>query len=288
MSSHRDKFMIFRRFASSGLRFLAAVLVLLCPTLSAVAQETDTISQALNFAAAEALHVAGLSAHLNIETGSEPGIRLNLTGSKRQIESIRTEATADGLLIIKGTSPATSSTFNITNGSSTVIVSHGGTASVTIGGNGQSTVIMTDSEPPLQITIRLNPTTPISISGFSGSATLAALQAPLELELISGKAELAAVSDANLSIAGSGHIALERATGKLILNLRGSGDIVVDQADLSALEVTILGAGNVRVGGQAKQAALALNGAGNIYVETVKQKPQRRVLGVGEIRIGNW
>ena len=251
------------------------------------AQETNTSEKTLNFDAAT-LQIKHLSARLSVETTSEPGIRVNLTGSSRQIESILTEQ-KDSLLILKGSLPETSNTLSIhSNGSSTVIVSGNSRAHVTIGGSDESTIITPADEPLLQVTVQLAETTPISISGFNGFATLAALQAPLSLELNGGDVELAAVRDADLSIAGSGHIALDRARGNLSLSVRGSGDIVVADARLHTLGVAILGAGNIQIGGQSEQAALSLSGAGNIYVEHVVQKPQRQLLGVGTIRIGNW
>ena len=279
-----------RRFGFGlGAVLLAAAGVTANVHAQTAAGEEEPIAKTLNFATAEALDINGLAARLAIETAAEPGIQLSLTGSKRQLEGVHAEE-SDGTLFIKATAPASASRVTVTqvNGSSTVIVSQGGSASVTIGGNGTSTVVTSDPEPPLQATVRLGGSIPVSIRGLSGSADVAALPAPLELELINGDADLAAVNDASLKIAGSGDIKVNRAEGRLTITIRGSGDVIVDDATLSALEATLRGAGNIDVRGRADRADLAIRGAGTIYVEAVEQQPQRRLSGAGSITVGNW
>lgn len=272
----------------SGPCFGALMLVLIGWTMQAYAQQTGTISKALDFAAAKALRIENLSARLSIETVSEPGIRLNLTGSKRQIESILADDTGDAVLIIKADPKADGTETRAISGSVSVAVGEGATARIIINDGDQSQVITGSPEPVLQVTVALGAAVPIAVSGFRGSAHIAARRAPLEFELVSGDARFAAAADASLSISGSGEIAVDRAAGNLALAVRGAGDITVKEAVLAELRVTIFGAGAVQVHGQAEQADLALNGTGGIYVEAVKRKPRRRLLGAGRIIIDNW
>lgn len=274
---------IYCYFRILSIKNIYLILILLFLTMSlSHADDPERISQTFDFTAIESLQISNLEAQLSIETGLDAGIQLNLTGSKRQLEALHIEQQEQSLLIIY--TPPQTSVQSLNISSSTVIVSGGGRASVTI--NGQP--VDTTQEPPLEAKLTIGSDIPITLSNFVGTAQIGALSAPLDLELLNGTAELTAVNDTNVHIRGSGTVNVHQASGAMDIAVRGAGTVKVNDAQLSKLSAAVQGAGDISIQGQAHQAKLTLKGAGSIYVQAVDQEPQLSVAGVGTIKVGNW
>ena len=219
-----------------------------------------------------------------VEVGDEPGIRATLDGPEEALEEFSVSE-RDGAVAIVGPRLGERSSSTVV-GNTTVIVSGGGRAEVSIGSS-SVTVIGEDEE---RVTLRLTVPegTPLSLDRITGKATIGDTGAPLTVALLSGTVEAGAVTDADLAINGSGDIRLRQVDGALSITVNGSGSIDVAGGAASELTGRINGSGALRFDGRAKTAEVSINGAGTVALSHVETRPVTHVAGAGSITVGNW
>lgn len=219
-----------------------------------------------------------------VDIGDAPGIRARLDGPDDAIEKISVSE-RDGAVTITG--PRTSGSSSVTVvGNTTVVVSGGGTAEVTIGGV-DATTLETDAEP-VTLTLELPRGTALSLNRFAGDATIGDTGAALTVALLGGTVDAGHVTEASLTINGSGDIRLRAASSALAMTVNGSGTIVVEDGAVRDLSGRINGSGSLRFGGRAETADVAINGAGTIDLAHVDAEPRTQMAGAGRITVGNW
>ena len=275
--------------------FLLSIFYIQIPAFS-----TDTdqaFSEYHETPQAQALSIEDFSGELLITSQPEPGIRLKLTGSKRQLDDLDI-TTRNGVLHLRmQQNPGTSRSTRIntlTNSSVMAFASNGSTTHLII--NGQK--IISDSSnrsddsdqeaEPLSAELMLPAKLPLTITGLRGQARIGPRSGPVDATLAAGTMDFAALHDARLRVTGSGNIQVGTAQGQLDITIKGSGNIQVADARLSLLEAQLKGVGSIHIKGQAEQAELRLRGTGSIYVDSVLQQPRTSLSGVGSITVGNW
>jgi len=266
-------------------------LSVICLSLLFAAQLTTTVATASEHVSiqhyqapqARGLKISDFSGELIIKRSDKMGVRLNLTGSKRQLDQLNlsTHGTVFRLQMSGEHSSQSTSTVlsNIvaiaTNGSNTQLII-----------NGQE--VSAEAQPPLQAEFSVHPAVSLTLQGISGEAAIESRSGPVDAELRAGRLSFAALRDARLQIKGSGRINVDKAQGRLETIIKGSGTLRVQNARLDGLLAQVLGTGDIRIHGQAEQAELQLRGVGTIVVDTVRQRPRVSLNGVGTITVGNW
>jgi len=219
-----------------------------------------------------------------VDIGDEPGIRASLDGPDDAIEEISVSERGGTITITGRQTGGSSSVTSV--GNTTVVVTGNGSASVTIG-NVTTTADGVDDEP---VTLRLTVPngTPLTFDRFAGKATIGDTGASLTVDLLSGTVEAGAVTEASLTINGSGDIRLRRAAGALAMTVNGSGSIDVADGAVGDLTGRINGSGTLRFDGRAETAEVAINGAGTVELAHVDAEPRTHLAGAGRISVGNW
>ena len=243
----------------------------------------ETVSQREHdYGGVTALALRGLDVELRLQTANVAGVRVKLIGSEQRLDQLHLARQNDTLTI---SDEGGGQSHTIVSGSNTVIVSGpGASASVTINGKTQR---LAPQAPRPQLTIEMAPAVALRVDDFIGRGEIAALRSPAVIGVTGGSLTLAAGSDLELAVTGSGSLRVASADGDLAARLTGSGDLHIEQAGLNEVTITLQGSGSVRIDGSAASARLDLTGSGDITLGEVRSAPQTRLLGSGEIRIGD-
>jgi hypothetical protein len=126
------------------------------------------------------------------------------------------------------------------------------------------------------------------------------------LGLIAVPAADADVTGLNAQVTGSGTIKIGHIDGPGAIDIRGSGDVAIDDGALPTLSVevrgsgnaklargkvgtlaaSVAGSGNIRIDGTVKDASLSSAGSGDIDIEKVTGSVQSSKAGSGKITVG--
>lgn len=206
------------------------------------------------FSTASRLDLTCSSDDVRIETGTRPGIEVEIVGTSDFIESVETIMTDDTLHV---STPSSTDSVNISG------------VMITSSFSGRFSSIMGGTATSAKIVIRVPSRTPIAVksSGFSDVA-IRNVSGPLTVNL-----------------RGSGDVVASDASGDVIIDLKGSGDVKIDHGEVDHLEVKLKGSGDVKFGGTATDATLDLMGSGDIKVSRVINRPDTSKRGSGDIRV---
>lgn len=103
----------------------------------------------------------------------------------------------------------------------------------------------------------------------------------------SGDVSTQAISgDFEANIAGSGDVSAASIAGKLEGNIAGSGDISVAGGRSRAVEVSVMGSGDVTFKGEADQVEVSVMGSGDVRIAKVNGPIKKHVAGSGDVIIG--
>lgn len=219
-----------------------------------------------------------------VEIGDESAIRAHLEAPEDIIDDF-VVSNDDGSVSVTGPRRGSNRSTTVV-GNTTVIVSGGGRAEVTIGGV-DATVVTTDQEPViLRLTVPKG--TELAFDRFAGDATIGDIEAALTVGLLSGTIDAGSVTEAHLAINGSGEVRVREAKGALAMTVNGSGTVNVAGGAVSDLSGRINGSGDLRFDGRAETAEVSINGAGTVEIAHVDAQPRTRLAGAGRISIGNW
>jgi len=242
-----------------------------------------SIDETFEASAAELIGVAG-RVHIRLYNGH--GIRLRAEGPKRWISDL-VRRTEESVLVVNAGS-LDGSSVNIATGPGARAETHIGSLSimsdggVSVGGVSTSGV----AEAPPEVELFVPPGTPLTVTAAVGQWEIEALKAPLTLEVAGAEVSAGAVTDARLSVRGSGDIKVARVDGDLHADVAGSGSITVLSGTVTNLKASIAGTGSVLVQAPAEHADLAVSGVGSIEVQKVRQEPKVRISGLGTVRTG--
>jgi hypothetical protein len=103
----------------------------------------------------------------------------------------------------------------------------------------------------------------------------------------SGRIEVRSLGESMMAVSsGSGDIAVGHSAGPMDVRIAGTGDVTVALGDISHIEASIAGSGDIRVGGVAQSLTATVTGSGNVAVGRVTGPVIRRVFGPGSVRVG--
>lgn len=85
---------------------------------------------------------------------------------------------------------------------------------------------------------------------------------------------------------GSGDIAVEQVSGPMDVRIAGTGDVAVAAGDVTHMDASIAGSGDVRMEGVAQSLTASVTGSGDVVVKHVSGPVVRRVFGPGSVRVG--
>ncbi len=174
---------------------------------------------------------------------------------------------------------------------SSVAVVGGNVVSVTSGGT--STVIIGnqkfESNPAKHVDLKLTILVPagqaFSIEGPVRSAVIGDIEGRFDADIAgAGRVTVGKVGPTKLRASGAVTFEAAAVDGDLSLVLSGDGRVSVRSGAIRRLQATLLGAGNVSVGGTVQDADISIVGAGQIEIERINTKPRISIIGAGDAR----
>jgi hypothetical protein len=118
-----------------------------------------------------------------------------------------------------------------------------------------------------------------SRAGSAGSADLSVAG--------SGRIAILSVGDGMTAISsGSGDIAADQVSGQIDVRIAGTGDVTVAAGSVTRMDASIAGSGNIRMEGVAQSLNATVTGSGDVVVKHVSGPVIRRVFGPGSVRVG--
>jgi hypothetical protein len=272
-----------KRHHPHWLAVLAAAILLTMSASASCRAESRTsqrasIDETFEAGAAELIGVAG---RVHVLLHEEHGIRLRAEGPKRWISDLvrRTEA---GVLVVNG-GPLDGSSVNVAAGPGALAETRVDSRIVKPDGDAASGGA---AEDPPEIELFVPVGTPLTATATGGHWEIAALKAPLALEVVGAEVSAGAMTDARLSVRGGGDIKVAEVDGDLYADVAGSGSITVLAGVVNNLKAVITGTGSVLVQTPAEHADLAVSGDGSIEVLKVLREPKVRISGLGMVRTG--
>jgi hypothetical protein len=92
--------------------------------------------------------------------------------------------------------------------------------------------------------------------------------------------------DLEVNIAGSGGVVAASVNGKFEANIAGSGDVTVSGGRSRAVEISIMGSGDVNFDGVAEAVEVSVAGSGDVNIAKATGPVHKSVAGSGDVVIG--
>jgi hypothetical protein len=264
---------------------------------------SDKVTEGPKQVTASALEVRGVAADVQVDVHNKSGIEYTITGLADEVKAIRANVQG-GTLVIEGDGSGSSSGgVTIMGGDSSVIqtgrgrtVISGGRGSIAVGGNivmsnvfgrGNMTVVTGGGggENAVKVTVKVPQGTPVAANRVLGNVTIGDTNGPLTASVQGMDVYAGRVTNAQLSVQGSGDVRIKEVNGVVMAQVQGSGDIEIERGTMPSLTATVQGSGDINVGGTATTASLTVQGSGDIRVAHVLQRPMENVMGSGDIRV---
>lgn len=126
----------------------------------------------------------------------------------------------------------------------------------------------------------------VSQAGSGGAKAGTAANAEFSIAGSGDVSSQAIAGDLEANIAGSGDVWVASIAGKLEGNIAGSGNITVAGGRSRAVEVSVMGSGDVTFNGEAAEVELAVMGSGDVKIAKVTGPVKKHVAGSGDVIIG--
>lgn len=126
----------------------------------------------------------------------------------------------------------------------------------------------------------------VSQAGSGDTRTGSASSAEISIAGSGDVSTQAIAGDLEANIAGSGDVSAASIGGKLEGNIAGSGDIMVAGGRSRAVEVSVMGSGDVTFNGEAGEVELSVMGSGDVKIAKVTGPVKKHVAGSGDVIIG--
>lgn len=127
--------------------------------------------------------------------------------------------------------------------------------------------------------------TPIKISDLIGNAAVGDTYGPISLESVASDATIGKVSQANVSLGGSGKIAIADVSGELKLEIAGSGRITSGHA--GSVRADIAGSGEAQLGTISGGVNIDIAGSGDFTAAKVNGPVHVDIAGSGNVKIAD-
>lgn len=251
----------------------------------AAAGDTEKTTYGPETFSAQTLDISNINADVDVSVIDSNQMTVTIKGPKSEVSGIDVNQ-SDDTLSIHGKDDESD-----THAANVVISGSGG---ISVGGNisigrGGVNISTGGGENETKLFVGVPKGSAVRVGGVQGKTVIGDTEGPLHASVL-GDEDIRAgkVSDATLSVQGSGDINVGTVNGNLSMNVQGSGDVRVKNGSVNQLSANVMGSGDTRFDGEAIDANLSVMGSGDIDVEFVKNKPITSAMGSGDINVGNW
>ena len=137
----------------------------------------------------------------------------------------------------------------------------------------------------LSIKVTVPKGTSVTIDDLIGSAVVGDTYGPLHLDSVASDATIGKVSEANVSLGGSGKIAIADVAGELKLEIAGSGRITSGHA--GSVHADIAGSGDAQLGVITNGLHIDIAGSGDFSAARVNGPVHVDIAGSGNVKIAD-
>ena len=142
-----------------------------------------------------------------------------------------------------------------------------------------------DNRGHLMIKVTVPKGTPVKISDLVGNATIGDTYGPVSLETVASDATIGKVSQANVSLGGSGKIAIADVAGELKVEIAGSGRVTSGHA--GNVRADIAGSGDAQLGSISGGVSIDIAGSGDFTAARVNGPVHVDIAGSGNVKIAD-
>jgi len=137
----------------------------------------------------------------------------------------------------------------------------------------------------LRVAIVVPRGTSVSVDDLVGDARIGDTMAPLRFGAVATNSTIGKVSEARISLAGSGKIVVGDIAGELNADSAGSG--AIEAGNAKSVHASLAGAGGLKVGQINGELHLDIAGSGDFAAARVNGPVQADVVGSGSVRIAS-
>jgi len=142
-----------------------------------------------------------------------------------------------------------------------------------------------DNQGHLLIKVTVPKGTPVKISDMVGNTYIGDTYGPVSLDTVAADATIGKVSQANVSLGGSGKIAIADVAGELKLEIAGSGRITSGHA--GSVHADIAGSGDAQIGTISGGVNIDIAGSGDFTAARVNGPVRVDIAGSGNVKIAD-
>ena len=142
-----------------------------------------------------------------------------------------------------------------------------------------------NNDGKLYIKVTVPKGTPVVIEDLVGDATVGDTYGPLKMETTAGDATVGKVTQAHITLAGSGKTSVNEVMGELRVEIDGSGRVTVNKAGL--VKADINGSGDTQVGTIAGGASIDIAGSGDFAAKSIHGPLRVDIAGSGNVKIAD-
>jgi hypothetical protein len=141
------------------------------------------------------------------------------------------------------------------------------------------------SRGSLNVKITLPRGSEVKVDDLIGDAEIGDTMGPLHFSAVSTNSTIGRVSDAHISLAGSGRVALGDVAGDLQVETAGAGKIITGNA--KSVRADVAGSGAIETGAINGSLSLDIAGSGDFSAQRVSGPTRIDIAGSGSVRIAN-
>jgi len=145
--------------------------------------------------------------------------------------------------------------------------------------------IRDDNQGRLVIKVTVPKGTPVKISDMVGNTYIGDTYGPVSLDTVAADATIGKVSQASVSLGGSGKIAIADVAGELKLEIAGSGRITSGHA--GSVHADIAGSGDAQLGTISGGVNIDIAGSGDFTAARVNGPVRVDIAGSGNVKIAD-
>ncbi len=251
------------RNGTSSMLIGAAVAALL--VLPAVAGDSGWIVWPTKSYPAGTLHIDNVVGNVRVNVADGP-MKVDVSGTKNLVDGL-TVQTEGNQLHISGSETAG---MNVWDWKKWFDFSH---------------IHDTDNGGKLFIKVTVPKGSDVRIEDLVGNATVGDTYGPIRLETTAGDSTVGRVSQARITMAGSGKTSVADVAGELRLEIAGSGRITTGHA--GSVRADIAGSGDAQLGAISNGVSVDIAGSGDFSASRVNGPVKVSIAGSGSVKIAD-
>jgi hypothetical protein len=225
-----------------------------------------TTAPARNFNASS-VKLEDVVGNVIVKVRNQGPITLEVSGSPQRVSAVRASQD-DGKLVVDGASE-TESNQSVWDWHTWFDFSH----------------VVDEQSGNLVVTVTVPRGTEVDIGELVGDATIGDTMGVLKLDAAATKAHIGKVSNASISLGGSGRIDIDSVEGALDLDIGGAGKITAGPT--GSVKADIAGSGDAQFGPIAGGLSLEIAGSGDVSAAHVNGPVKIEIAGSGTVHIAD-